>query len=1419
MIGLLALLLSPAAAQTPQIDYSSLGLVLLTGSYSGLTFSGSSLSIPPTSANSTSILSRSADGTLSVLGSTNSGGSISVLCVSPDQGTLYVGGSFESVDGVQAKNVAKMGMGETEGRWLDMGGGLGGEVKTIECSDPDSVWAGGSFDGGVSVFSTQENTWSAPSFGGFNDAVDSISLSPDKSSIFFGGAFSVSFTGVPSSSSSSSSSATGSTIPASLGSSYTPISLNTSEYRDPTGPTTYISGFGRPQYVFCPGDVDGPGDSWWLVDGATGFFTVRLFRAVQAGGIRLGNTFIEGRGLKTFRLVSIPDNTVMNLTHYVDPSNPTTSALASCTECTLGHNSSIQYEDFLFSAPHLMTGFQLELLDHYGASAGLHLLQLLAPGSEVYADPTLNNSDESRACPATSLGNVAGGTSSSTTNGDWYTQQVVVDNVPGTLETILAADYSLSASAADSPSVTWKPWIAQSGAYEIFLRVPGCTNEETCGRRSSVLVTTVSSGATVGQQVVQEDNQDDASVLVYNGTLIAGGTTEVTLRLADNALRPSDGGSTAHYVADRIQVNALSSNGSSVTTLGRGVWEWVLTGEGQFDDGSVVSNVNTETLVQNGITGFDRIGGAIAARGEINAVQSLDGAVVVGGSFNYSNTTLGIQSDNFLVFIGGEDGVVSSPGGGLDGRVRSLTVLDGFVYAVGDFDASSDGATTKMGGVGRWQFSAKGGGAWEAIGNGEGFTGADAIGVTKFDNKNVIAVASTSGSALGVWDPDKKVWGVGTSQPFIVGNLTSVAALSANNTDTLLVAGRLTAVSQFSAPSGAFLSAPADGEDQPTIDPLQISFDEATTSSQRLSSRSEEADDLRVRSFVKEFAGMFFGGKRQASSAPAEDPASVQLPTPLPRSGSTPEILAAAFWDTNNGTQVIMGGRFTTEDGVVNVGIYDQDSDTLTTLPGSETITGRINSIIVVNDVAWIGGEFTDSINNRQGLVLFDMANSSWAQTLPALKGYTGADAIVEVIAASPSNDKKIVVAGNFAAAGSLNCFSVCLWDREVAQWSPLATGLQGTVGNVDFAGSNNQFLLAAGQFELNGTTAYVGKYDFESGVWLDIQGSTLPGPATAISANDFDENNVFVAGQILNSEDPYLWRWNGSAWSDVNKGILQTGTGVEQLRFVPLSSASAKTQSKVAKEEGSTAVQSDRMLVVSGALTMNDTSVSTALFDGLVFYPYLTAVASGGAAGVVNGLMFSASKFKLFDSHFLSVGIVILISIAISLGIVFFLVLLGLLVALCNRREEPSSYPIAPIRADEDINNAHQRPTSLLAAINAATAQVVSEKKDAKPQAAAYAGSENDHTQESTFPPAAHSAGLALGGAAVGVGVESEEGQDGPRIARARYSFHAENNDEIDVGEGEDLVVLDSSHDIWWFVQSAHDPNRRGVIPASYVF
>ena len=300
-----------------------------------------------------------------------------------------------------------------------------------------------------------------------------------------------------------------------------------------------------------------------------------------------------------------------------------------------------------------------------------------------------------------------------------------------------------------------------------------------------------------------------------------------------------------------------------------------------------------------------------------------------------------------------------------------------------------------------------------------------------------------------------------------------------------------------------------------------------------------------------------------------------------------------------------------------------------------------------------------------------------------------------------------------------------------------------------------------------------------------------LPGPATAVSADDHDENKIFVAGAST-SGAPYLLYWNGTEWQDVNNSTLGAGSGVQQLVFVPL-----------AKDHDSNGVlESNRMLLVSGKLQINETSVSSALFDGASWYPFLVATAASGSAGAVSQLFYSITNFSLSAAGNLAAGLVILVSIAIGLGVVFLLVLIGLLVALARRKEEQQYPPPDPAHEKDAAGlDRAQRPSSLLQTVGAATAVMLE--------------GEGKGGEKST-PDDQHDADSSFGDdSAIGYGSEFGEEREAS-TALARYSFHAEHPGELSISANEQLSILESGDPNWWMV--ANSQGQRGLVPLSYL-
>lgn len=304
-VALLLSSLNGALAQTPLIDFDRMGVVGIAGAFAGFGLSDNSSTTAAFDSSTATLLSRSYDGSLTALGSTNDGGNIVAGCTM--NGVFYFGGNFTSINGTPATNVAAYTPSSGSFSALDSGG-PDGPVHALYCDTANStVWVGGKFSSpgdSVAVWESKSQKWSAPAFGGLSGGageVLSITTNSSGTSLFFTGSFTTSF---GNSSSVTVNTTNNPNIPYSPGassfsSSLVPISLQNAEIV--AAPSSDESGFEDIDNILCPSGSDGPGFTWFAQDDQVATIIVRAYSLLNARGIRLGNTFLDGRGTTGFR--------------------------------------------------------------------------------------------------------------------------------------------------------------------------------------------------------------------------------------------------------------------------------------------------------------------------------------------------------------------------------------------------------------------------------------------------------------------------------------------------------------------------------------------------------------------------------------------------------------------------------------------------------------------------------------------------------------------------------------------------------------------------------------------------------------------------------------------------------------------------------------------------------------------------------------------------------------------------------------------------------------------------------------------------------------------------------------------------------------------------------------------------------------
>jgi hypothetical protein len=266
--------------------------------------------------------------------------------------------------------------------------------------------------------------------------------------------------------------------------------------------------------------------------------------------------------------------------------------------------------------------------------------------------------------------------------------------------------------------------------------------------------------------------------------------------------------------------------------------------------------------------------------------------------------------------------------------------------------------------------------------------------------------------------------------------------------------------------------------------------------------------------------------------------------------------------------------------------------------------------------------------------------------------------------------------------------------DTGTTQWTTLGNGIRGEVTTVAYAGGKQEVLVASGSMTLPDDTVATNvlKYTFSNSTWSAIgSGGDLPGPVTALEVNSGNENSIFAAGKTSDGASTFLSFWNGRSWKN-QASTLQGSSSVSQLIMVPVQN----------QHSSNGVIEPDRVLMISGSLADSGFGVaSSALFDGQNLMPFITALSATGAPASIASLFHSFTTFSFNRRRFLATGIVILISIAIAAGVVFFLALIGILWTLFAKRDNKVN---ATETDEDDDDSTRMRPSSLLEHINAAT-------------------------------------------------------------------------------------------------------------------
>lgn len=637
-------------------------------------------------------------------------------------------------------------------------------------------------------------------------------------------------------------------------------------------------------------------------------------------------------------------------------------------------------------------------------------------------------------------------------------------------------------------------------------------------------------------------------------------------------------------------------------------------------------NYNNFTILRSnssyaavGNTTVNAAGVALGENATVNSMLALSN-LYVGGKF-----TSEMGGSNFAVI---DKGLSSVQNSGLNGPVSHLfSSGKNSIIALGDFSNTAKFSSSGLSNIAQYNTSAK---SWSSIGGGvngnvESIVSYNLNGTLGFAlSGNFTQVSNYEVPGFALWLPGYQQWLQASplNQTYVVGRLSSGQSVGL----TEVYFGSLQ-LFDAQASGAVFI----DSNFDVTPMPFSLSSSSSSNSSSSLSKRAQI----------------------------------------MSQSGNT--INTAVF---ANDSVTVLGGHFRALDSqgstVENLLILNSNSSfglTDNGLQGNNSVV----ELLVDGSKLYVGGTFNATIGefNVGSLLIYDLNNQSYAQNQPA--GLSGGQQTVTSLNIRPDT-QQLIVMGSFEKAGSLGCAAFCIYDLQATRWLTPASGLSGLISTSVFIGTD--IILFAGDVQLNSTEMYFGQYDFTTSSFQACQSlsSGLPGPVNSFVLNGDGVESVFASGLDTKTNAAYLSHWNNSIWTRLDS-VFGTGTVITQLSLLQLTN----------QHTSNSVLPKDEILMVTGSLVLQQFgTVSAALFDGVNWQPLYLTSNGVGQSGTINAVFSqSTSSFNfLIGKSYLKKGFVVLIALALAVGLILLIILLGFLVSHIRRRRQ--GYRPAPSRVSE---------------------------------------------------------------------------------------------------------------------------------------
>ncbi|KAH6691597.1 cortical protein marker for cell polarity-domain-containing protein [Plectosphaerella plurivora] len=642
---------------------------------------------------------------------------------------------------------------------------------------------------------------------------------------------------------------------------------------------------------------------------------------------------------------------------------------------------------------------------------------------------------------------------------------------------------------------------------------------------------------------------------------------------------------------------------------------------GLFDFDPSATDIDRSDFSKSAI---NSLGSGFSANSAVHAMTTMGDVVVIAGNFTSNNA-------RNVVGVNTADQTTSPLDGGLNGEVRAMHLEAPLLYAGGSFDNILDGNATGLDNVAVYNSNDD---AWSALGGGVNgkvlhvvpmqvnLTGGEtevAIAFTgSFDQINAFGDnLAVPASGFAIWVPSQRNWlpNLAGPVPSFNGILTA-AVLELPEDSTSLFAGSMSSAS--------------------------ISANGAVTLGQTLGQFPVRIEAPSVTS----------------SSLARRD---------LLSSGNVTGVVAGAFYEENGKNITVLAGHFTARTGdgteVNNLVFIDNgNNDAVTGLGSDIPDNSTFVALALVNGRLFAGGDVSGQIDGEpiSGLVSYDLANNTLGPQVP---GLNGGNATVSAIQVRPDTGE-VYVAGTFQSAGALDCPGICYYNTELSQWNRPGSTVQGTASALLWA--SNSRLIVGGDMRVNDSSISLAIYDAEQQSWSSFPGQeNLPGPVNVMTRGSQDGNQIWVSGPSPDGS-VYLMKYDGSNWHSAQ--TLESGTQVYSLQMFSITSNHGNTDT----------LSGNQVLMLTGSIALpNFGTAAAAIFNGSAVVPYALTAKSGSTAGTVSGIFTQNTDFFTDNSGNLALVFVVLIGLAIALGLMFLLIIAGVLLDRLRKKRE--GYTPAP--------------------------------------------------------------------------------------------------------------------------------------------